>query len=514
MADLTTTIMDCMRDVCVFSETASGIKLREYQQPVARAIVESVIKKRGYTFVVIFPRQSGKNELQAQIEAYLLTLFSRTPAEIVKISPTWKPQTLNAMRRLERVLKRNVIVRPLWCKEQSYIYRVGEARLFFLSGSPTANVVGATASTLLECDEAQDVDIEKWDKEIAPMAASANATRVFWGTAWTSNTLLAREKRLALQAQEQDGVRRVFQLTANDVSMEVPSYGKFVAAEVARHGRSNPYIRTQYFSEEIDGASGMFPEERLALMQGAHPPAAAPRPGGIYAFSIDVGGEDFSSAGSGGTADAQHDSTAITVFEVDFSGIDDELQLGPRFKTVYRKQWAGLSHVSVFRQAAALAQLWNPQRIIVDATGVGEGLASLLLKTYGTVVVPFKFTQASKSDLGWKFIAMVESGRFQEYQPPPPTQNAESDRQQGDLAAMQNLFYEQCRRAAFEVLPGPGKTCRWGVPDAARSEITGAPLHDDLLLSAALAAELLSEAWGRAESAIIPSYDPIQEMNF
>lgn len=88
MADLTTTIMDCMRDVCVFSETASGIKLRAYQQPVARAIVESVIEKRGYTFVVIFPRQSGKNELQAQIEAYLLTLFSRTPAEIVKISPT------------------------------------------------------------------------------------------------------------------------------------------------------------------------------------------------------------------------------------------------------------------------------------------------------------------------------------------------------------------------------------------------------------------------------------------
>jgi hypothetical protein len=31
--------------------------------------------------------------------------------------------------------------------------------------------VGATASLLLEVDEAQDVEIGKYDKEIAPMAA-------------------------------------------------------------------------------------------------------------------------------------------------------------------------------------------------------------------------------------------------------------------------------------------------------------------------------------------------------
>jgi len=187
-----------LMDVTTFAHHGSLKKLRRYQETVAHSIVDSVISKKGLTFVVIFPRQSGKNELQAQIECYLLTLLSQLDAEIVKVSPTWKPQSLNAMRRLERVLSRNLISRYLWKKEQGYIYKVGSARIFFLSGSQTANIVGATASTLLECDEVQDVLISKWDKDINPMAASTNATRVFWGTAWTSRTLLAREKRAAM----------------------------------------------------------------------------------------------------------------------------------------------------------------------------------------------------------------------------------------------------------------------------------------------------------------------------
>jgi len=65
----------------------SGIKLRAYQKVVAAAVTDSVIRRRGLTFVVIFPRQSGKNELQAQIEAYLLALFQERDAEIVKVSP-------------------------------------------------------------------------------------------------------------------------------------------------------------------------------------------------------------------------------------------------------------------------------------------------------------------------------------------------------------------------------------------------------------------------------------------
>src|SRR5512142_2981326 len=117
-------------DVVLFAEYGGKIRLRSYQAPAARAIVDSVIHHKGLTFVVVISRQGGKNELQAQIESYLLTLLSRTNAEMVKASPTFKPQTENAMRRLERALTNNLITRPYWKRESGYIYRLGNARCF------------------------------------------------------------------------------------------------------------------------------------------------------------------------------------------------------------------------------------------------------------------------------------------------------------------------------------------------------------------------------------------------
>ena len=54
-----------------------GIKqvLRPYQVQVGRAVLDSVIHRRGLTFTVEVARQGGKNELSAQMEVLLLTLF-------------------------------------------------------------------------------------------------------------------------------------------------------------------------------------------------------------------------------------------------------------------------------------------------------------------------------------------------------------------------------------------------------------------------------------------------------
>jgi hypothetical protein len=252
MEDRWSEFVKIMLDVLQFFETYAHFRLRDYQREVVLAIVASVRARLGLTFVVVFPRQSGKNELQAQIEAYLLSIYCKGSAEIVKASPTWKPQAQNAMYRLQRVLSRNDLTCLAWEKQAGYIYRLGGASVTFLSGEPTTRVVGATATTLLECDEAQDVLASKWDKDFAPMAASTNATRVFWGTCWTSRTLLARERRAAEEAEKRDGIRRVWILSADDVAGEVPAYGKFVAEQVARLGRGHPLVKTQYFSEEID----------------------------------------------------------------------------------------------------------------------------------------------------------------------------------------------------------------------------------------------------------------------
>jgi hypothetical protein len=484
----------------LFAENMSGLKLRSYQERVAMAVVDSVMQESGLSFVVMFPRQSGKNELQAQIETYLLLMKSELSAEIVKISPTWKPQTLNAMRRLERVLRKNLITRTKWAKESGYIYRVDTARIFFFSGGPQANIVGATASTLLEVDEAQDVEIAKFDKDIAPMAASTNATRVFWGTAWTSRTLLHRELVAAQAAQQRDGIRRVFVLDANQVAAEVPAYGNFVAEQVAKLGRNNPMIKTQFFSEEIDAESGMFPAGRRALLYGPQPALEKPTPSIVYAFLIDVAGEDEAQAGGPGSdqqlTNPGRDSTALTIVEVDLASIADPAVQKPTYRVVFRRTWTGKSQTFQYSQLKSLAETWHPRYLAIDATGIGAGLSSFLSAAFPGKVLPFVFNSTSKSKLGWDFISIIETGRFKEYNP------------------ADDLFIEQLSFTMLEVQPGPSHLIKWGVPDGTRNPATGELVHDDLVLSAALTAVLDEQEWSLSGPAlIVRAVDPMFEMN-
>jgi hypothetical protein len=494
-----------------FTAGASRLHMRAYQQGAAQAIVDSVIHRRGLSFVVMFPRQSGKNELQAQIESYLLVLFShsQTP-EMVKISPTWKPQSLNAMRRLERVLARNLFTTIFWYKEAGYIYGYHEARIFFFSGSPTSNIVGATASLLLEVDETQDILVEKWDKEIAPMAASTNATRVFWGTALTSRTLLARELRSAQAAQDKDGIQRVFRVSADTVRQEVPAYDVFVDEQVTRLGRNHPLVKTQFFSEEIDAEGGMFPPQRQALMRGSHPSRSFPEPGKIYAATIDIAGEDegvmeddagLLSGGLSTSTPSSHDATALTIFEIDQAqSVDDVIFWGgqnpaPTYQVVSRCCWTGLRHSTLYPALRAKLDLWQPRFIVVDATGIGQTITSFLERTYLHKVIPFVFSTKSKSDLGWSFLAVIETRRYKDL---PPEQSP--------------LFWQQLEYCQSQIIEGPGRLMRWGVPDGTRSAETGDLVHDDLVISAALCAVLDKQTWGMAVSQVIPTSDPLSEM--
>jgi hypothetical protein len=491
-----------LQDVTVFAQV-SGVRLRSYQQAPAQAIVDSVVGRKGGTFVVMFPRQSGKNELQAQIEAYLLAFLQETDAELVKVSPTWKPQSLNAMRRLERVLRRNILTRDVWRKENGYIYKIGKARIFFLSGAPESHIVGATASTLLEIDEAQEVQIAKYERDILPMAASTNATRVLWGTAWTSQTLLARELSAVRQAEQDDGIRRGFTLSAGQVADEVPPYAAFVAEQVRRLGRDHPLIRTQFYSEMLDAQGGMFPPARRALMQGRHPAREAPQVGKAYALLLDVAGEDEGAGGSlEGLRNLRRDSTAATIVEIERAGPAEAGIQAPTYRAVYRQAWQGVSHASLYGQIRGLAQAWNVRALVVDASGVGTGLASLLERAFPGRVTAVIFSQKRKSDLGWKFLAVVETGRYQE-----PVNGG----------ALQARFWRQAEACQMEVLEGPGRLMRWGVPDGMRDEASGELVHDDLLLSAALCAELdelESGTWGAGQAPlVIRGPDPLEAMD-
>ncbi len=474
----------------LFSSFAGGLELRDYQRPVIEAIAKSIMTNAGMTFVVIFPRQSGKNETQAALFTYLMVRFMQRGGEIIAVSPTYKPQTINAMYRLQVRISQNIYARGKWRKESGYTFRLHNARASFYSADKKAKVVGATASLLLSVDEAQDTDAAKYDKDFAPMAASTNATRVFWGTRWTSDTLLERELQTARLLETQDGQQRVFFITADDVRRVLPDYGRYVDDQTARLGRDHPLIKTQYYCETIDSQAGMFPPARLALIQPDRAPHVSPQPGAIYAFLIDVAGTDEAKrAGLDGLLNPGRDATTLTIVSVDLSTI--ETLTAPTYRAEYRATWTGDDPITTGGAITALASAWQPLYFVIDATGVGDGLAAILTRHFPGRVVPVHFTAQTKSDIGYRFLSIVNTGRWR---------NCRTD-------SSVDQQYRNCRQ---EILPGPAKLMRWGVPEGLRDAQTGKPIHDDHLLADALVAILDAMQWhSSTDTAHIPAADPL-----
>ncbi len=485
-----------------FSKQVIGLPLRPYQVEPARAILSSVLQNRGLTFAVMMCRQAGKNELSAHLEAYLLNLYQRAGGGLVKGSPTFKPQTINSILRLCDRLQ-NPWNKDTYRRREGYIVELGKARVFFFSADPHSSVVGGTASVLLECDEAQDVDSMKWDKDFEPMTASTNATRVFYGTAWTSDTLLAKTITHLHDLQKRDGQRRVFSYAADEVGDVVPSYAHHVKDRVAKLGRQHPLIRTQYYLETIDQSGGLFDPGRRALMHGDHQRSRSPIPGRKHALLIDVGGED-EAEGDGITRqlleNPKRDATALTVIEADVSAPLGLVGPLPTYRVRDRKLWIGTKHTALQDQILALAQHWHPIWILIDATGVGAGLASFLHKALGEKVIPVIFSPKTKSDLGWAFVGVVESGRYQDYL--------------DDSQPETRQFWHEVERCQYAVRPGPGHALSWGVDDPPSYDGVIAHGHDDLLISAALCALLDAFDWPTTgPSGVVTLPDPIQEID-
>ena len=183
--------------------------LHPYQYEVERCVLQSIAANKGLTISVEIARQGGKNELSARLEHLLLVHNASQTRNLVKCSPTFRPQAVISMTRLKDTLD-DAGYFGEWTTEHGYIVRLGDARAIFLSADESSRVVGHTAHLLLEIDEAQDVGKEKYSKEFRPMASTTNATTVLYGTAWDDSTLLEETKQNNLELERKDGIRRHF----------------------------------------------------------------------------------------------------------------------------------------------------------------------------------------------------------------------------------------------------------------------------------------------------------------
>jgi hypothetical protein len=107
--------------------------------------------------------------------------------------------------------------------------------------------------------------------------------------------------------------------------------------------------------------------------------------------------------------------------------------------------------------------------VVVDATGVGQPVSSFLRQALGSPVIPFTFTQHSKSELGFSLLAAINSGRLKMYA--------------GDGSAEYQEFWSEVEKARSHYRPS--QTMNFFV-DPSQG-------HDDFLMSLALLVEAASQ---------------------
>ncbi|MFN2226882.1 MAG: hypothetical protein ACK2UY_11250 [Anaerolineae bacterium] len=531
-----------MKDIGQFSDLVLDMPLRAYQLAPLAAVLDSIINQKGIEFLLVFPRQSGKNEAVAQLLAYVLNLYHRTGGNVVYGAVG--DQLGVGIERLEARLA-NELNHELWTVQANPTRRcLGQAAVVFLSSHPTAHVRGQTAHHLLVIDETQDQDAAHIESVFTPMRAANNATALYIGTVKTSHDYLWQKKRELETETERDGVRRVFMIYPDEVCREVRAYQDFLEGQLRKYGRYHPIIASEYYLKPIDAEGGLFPPRRLLLMRGDHPRllsplTPAPSPpwergdllppldggaggSGIYVATLDVAGEDEGATDPlARLAHPGRDYTVATIFRVLWPG-PGEYAPGPTYEAVDVFVDHGSKHFQAYpgrpplvQRLAAWLQAWDVAHVVADESGVGQGLVSSLAAILGAHrVTGYSFAgSGQKARLGSLFLSLVETGRFRYW-----TGDEEQEGSDGWW------FWRQAEACVYD-LPPDGRFDRhlkWEVPTSHRTATAQGlvPTHDDRLLSAALVAQLdhlartCGLALGRAESIVIAANDPFDYLEF
>jgi hypothetical protein len=504
-----------LSDIRPFSQLIIQLPLREYQLRALRPILESVLRHEGREFLLVFPRQSGKNEAVAHLLAYLLNLYRRTGGNIVYGAMS---HTLGMGRqRLENRLD-NCWNRGEWSRRATPDrVCLGRASVTFLSTHPQAGVRGLTADDLLVIDEAQEQDASHVEAVFTPMRAAHNATALYIGTVKLTTDFLWTKKQELEAETARDGKPRVFLVPPGEVTAACPDYRRFLDGQVAKHGRNHPIVASEYFLEPIDGSGGLFDARRRDLMRGCHARQTHPRPGALTVATLDVAGED--EAPTDALAQLAHpgrDYTVATVFEVEMPG-PGAPSPGPTYRAVDVFVDHGSRHFeavpgrpSLVERLAGWLEHWQVAHLVADRSGVGMGLVAWLAAALGEHrVTGYDLGRSgAKASLGTLFLGLVETRRFQYWQEGgnPPLSDAW-------------WFFKQAEACSYQV-PSEGsfeRDLRWGVPPGHRTStpLGPQPTHDDRLLSAALVAELDRLlrtgrlTLGAARSTVIARPDPL-----
>lgn len=376
-------------------------------------LVERHMRERsGKVITIRSSRQTMKNECSATIHARALALYRSIGGTIIRSAPTHKPQIVNSKLRLERMIKLDPLIRGRVRKREGYIFECGDAQVQFLSAQDKANVEGATASLLLDIDEAHKVDKGKYEEAFGPMAAWQSVPTVMWGVAADKEDLLYEYRQY--NEEREPGLNLQYPC---ELWCELrPEYAKHCEERKKKLGENHPVWLTQYRLIDIEAIAGFLKAQQIELIRTSdHERVEKPKDDRRYVAVIDLAGEEEEGEVVTGKPDAKRDATICWIVDINYDDVVYDL---PRFRVVQGYYWVGKEFQSgpiggKGQQELLLdvLNLWKPRRTVVDARGIGAQIASYLSKRYHGVE-KYEATADSVSDDCYGFLSLVNNARI------------------------------------------------------------------------------------------------------
>ena len=234
-----------------------------------------------------------------------------------------------------------------------------------------------------------------------------------------------------------------------------------VTGLIDTRGPNHPTIITEFENIETDDTANLFNPRRTGLIfTPALNRLIAPIAGERYAITLDVGGTSI----DGSTR--EHDPTVAAIHRITTTNNQTT------FQTIHYWHCQGdvLNDTPHRKSLFSLITQWKPSNILIDATGLGIGLANALSASFGAAVKHIIWSESTKTEALEEYLALIETGRYQHYA-------AATDE---DLARIQMQMNKlNIRQRGKYYSYGVDDSTTWLNPFTQKLE----PLHDDHLMT-------------------------------
>ncbi|MEE8518098.1 MAG: hypothetical protein V3S98_03115, partial [Dehalococcoidia bacterium] len=310
--------------------------LTTYQNDIARAVLHSVLHEQGDTFTVEIAHGGGARELSTQIEVLLMSLHVNDGVTLLNVASETAP---DATAKLTEHLRQSSL-QGLWSARARTV-QLGRSEVRFLSPEEIRTSVEAAGPPigLIEITEAQRIDARAFEQDIRPIAAASGATTVVYGTPWNGETWFEQLKQRNREREAEDGMRRHFRVTWEQVAEALPGYAEEAERERVRLGEDHPSFQTAYALRPVPALGTLLSHEQQRSLEGLFPRRHAPASTAHTLASVVVTRLTEPSSAVVTIAERTPDGTGLNVVEHRWLQAPDGAALARRIAKVAGETW-------------------------------------------------------------------------------------------------------------------------------------------------------------------------------